>query len=307
MTARATSLTEDLLKQVRQIQIRTGRAVTEVFAGQFSSAFRGRGMEFAEVRAYQPGDEIRTIDWNVTARTGEPFIKRFTEERELTVFFVVDLSASGDFGSLRRTKNQVAAELCALLAFAAARSNDKTGLLIFTDEVELFVPARKGSRHVLRLIREVLAFDPARTGTNATGAIRHLRSVLHRRAVIFLISDYLFPDAGAPRGVRTEFETALRSLARRHDVIAARIIDRRESELPGMGLVELHDAESGRSTLIDTSSRRVREIFRANAARRTRGIEQQMRRLRIDFVDIEAGESYVPALVRLFHRREKRR
>ena len=300
-------LTQDLLKQVRQIQIKTGKTVTEVFAGQFSSAFRGRGMEFSEVREYQPGDEIRTIDWNVTARTGHPFIKRFTEERELTVMLVVDLSRSGEFGSQGRIKNEAAAELCALLAFAAARSNDKTGLLIFTDDVELFVPARKGARHVLRIVREVLAFRPRAGGTDAPGALRHLRSALRRRAVVFLVSDFLFEGVGAERGVQSDFETALRSLATRHDVIAARIVDPREAELPRSGLIEIYDAETGAHRVLDTSSRRVREIFRFNAAARARAIREQMRRLRIDYIDIDSDASYVPALVRLFHDRERRR
>lgn len=300
-------LTQDLLKQVRQIQIKTGKTVTEVFAGQFSSAFRGRGMEFSEVREYQPGDEIRTIDWNVTARTGHPFIKRFTEERELTVMLVVDLSRSGEFGSQGRVKNEAAAELCALLAFAAARSNDKTGLLIFTDDVELFVPARKGARHVLRIVREVLAFRPRSGGTDAPRALLHLRSALRRRAVVFLVSDFLFEGAGVGRGEESNFETALRSLATRHDVIAARIVDPRETDLPRSGLIEIYDAETGARRMLDTSNRRVREAFRFNAAARTRAIREQMRRLRIDYIDIESDTSYVPALVRLFHERERRR
>ena len=303
-------LTEDLMRKVRQLQLYTGRAVNEVFAGQFSSAFKGRGMEFAEVREYEPGDDIRTIDWNVTARTGVPHVKRFVEERELTIMLAVDLSASGSFGSIERVKNETAAELCAVLAFAATRSNDKVGLLIFTDRVEKYVPPKKGTKHVLRLIRDLLDFDPAGHGTDPSVALEHLRRVMPRRAVVFFVSDFLFEGAGAARNgspTRPRFERDMDILNRRHDTIAIQIADPRERELPRMGLIELRDAETGRIVTIDTSSRRVRRAYEAEGARRRDGVRSQMRRLGVDYVEVTTHESYIHALVELFRRRERRR
>ena len=305
-------LTEDLMRKVRQLQISTGRAVNEVFAGQFSSAFKGRGMEFAEVREYEPGDDIRTIDWNVTARTGTPYVKRFVEERELTIMLAVDLSASGSFGSIERVKNETAAELCAVLAFAATRSNDKVGLVIFTDRIELYVPPKKGAKHVLRLIRELLDFDPRGHGTSPAVCLEHLRRVLRRRSVVFFVSDFLFAGAGENGsrrggGRRTPFERDLDILNRRHDVIAVRIADPREQELPRVGLIELRDAETGRLVTVDTSSRRVRRVYAEGARRRGEAIEKQMRRMGVDYVSVTTHESYIHALVELFRRRERRR
>lgn len=303
-------LTEELMRKVRQLQIHTGRAVNEVFAGQYSSAFKGRGMEFAEVREYEPGDDIRTIDWNVTARAGTPFVKRFVEERELTIMLAVDLSASGTFGSIERIKNETAAELCAVLAFAATRSNDKVGLVVFTDRVEKYVPPKKGANHVLRLIRELLEFEPEGHGTDPSVCLRHLTHVLKRRAVVFFVSDFLFVGAGRGRrdeGPPTPFERDLDILNRRHDVIAVHLNDPREEELPRAGLLELADAESGRMVVVDTSSRRVRRAFAADAARRREAVASQMRRLGVDFVRVTTSESYIHALVELFRRRERRR
>lgn len=306
-------LTEDLMRKVRRLQIYTGRAVNEVFAGQFSSAFKGRGMEFAEVREYEPGDDIRTIDWNVTARTGTPHVKRYVEERELTIVLAVDLSASGSFGSIERVKNETAAELCAVLAFAATRSNDKVGLLIFTDRVEKYVPPKKGTKHVLRLIRELLDFDPEGHGTSPSVALEHLRRMLARRAVVFFVSDFLFEGAGAARtgdngdGKRPRFERDLDILNRRHDVIAVQIADPRERELPRVGLMELRDAETGRIVTIDTSSRRVRRAYEIEGMRRRDAVRSQMRRLGVDYVEVTTHESYIQALIELFRRRERRR
>jgi len=328
-------LTEDLMRKVKELQIRTGRAVNEVFAGEYSSAFKGRGMEFAEVRQYQPGDDVRTIDWNVTARTGEPHVKRFIEERELTVVLAVDLSASGRFGSRRRIKNETAAELCAVLAFAATRSNDKAGLLIFTDGVELFIPPKKGLRHALRLIREVLEFGSARAdgsvrrgrasasrgkGTDMVGALEHLNRMLRRRAVIFVVSDFLVPGAGVRRTDQPNaFETALRVLSRRHDVIATVISDPRERELPARrggiagllgapaGLLELEDAETGRRLVIDAGSAVVARQYAREAHDFRRRLEQQMRRLGVDLLRIDDPDSYIHEMVRLFRTRERRR
>ncbi len=318
-------LTEDLMKKVRQIEIATGRAVNEVFAGEYSSAFKGQGMEFAEVRLYQPGDDVRTIDWNVTARTGEPHVKRFVEERELTVMLAVDLSPSGRFGSMVRLKNELAAELCAVLAFAATRSNDKAGLLLFTDRVERFIPPAKGTRHVLRIVRELLDFEPpsggGRRGTDVPAALEHLRQTLKKRAVIFVVSDFLIE--GAASGLRpdaarltepgtfnlaaSKFETNLKLLARRHDVICCSIDDPRERSLPRAGLVELEDAETGERFVLDTSSPSVRRKYEAMALRRRENLRMQFRRMGIDHIEAATDRPYVQALIDLFRRREGRR
>lgn len=307
---------QELMKKVRQLEIRTRRSVSEVFAGEYSSAFRGRGMEFSEVREYQPGDDVRSIDWNVTARMGGPYIKRFVEERELTIVLAVDLSGSGTFGSVHRSKNETAAELCAVLAFAAMQKHDRVGLVIFTDHVELTIPPRKGLKHALRLIRELLNFEPAagargvRVGTDIAQAARTLNQGLKRRAVVFLVSDFLTdhgaPDSRSPLG--PDVETALRLLARRHDVIAARIADPRERELPRAGLMQLEDAETGRRIIVDTSSSAVRSRFRALMRRRAEAVREQLRRVGIDsFEATTSDESYVHSLVELFRRRERRR
>lgn len=308
--------TPELMRKVRALEIRTRRSVSEVFAGEYSSAFRGRGMEFSEVREYQPGDDIRAIDWNVTARTGSAHIKRYVEERELTVVLAVDLSGSGRFGSAIRTKNETAAELCAVLAFATTRRNDKVGLVIFTDRVEATIPPRKGLRHALRLIREVLNFEPRRArgervGTDIAAAARELNQSRKRRTVIFLVSDFLSHSARSPGADPLDDEqvTALRILARRHDVIAARISDPRERSIPAAGgLLELEDAETGRRFVIDLSSRSTRSRFERLMERRGARLDDQLRRVGIDsFPASTHDESYIHALVELFRRRERRR
>lgn len=308
-------LAQELMRKVRALEIRTRRSVSEVFAGEYSSAFRGRGMEFSEVREYQPGDDVRSIDWNVTARMGGPYIKRFVEERELTIVLAVDLSGSGRFGSVLRSKNETAAELCAVLAFAATQKNDKVGLVIFTDTVELTIPPRKGLKHALRLIRELLNFEPQRrngrrAGTDIAHAARTINQALKRRAVIFMVSDFL--TGPAPADSRTPLpeavETTLRLLARRHDVIAGVVADPRERELPRAGLIELEDAETGRRLLLDTASPGVRNRFHALARRRTERVREQLRRVGIDsFEATTRDESYIHSLVELFRRRERRR
>ncbi|MDX2114626.1 MAG: DUF58 domain-containing protein [Planctomycetota bacterium] len=304
-------ITEELMKKVRQLEIATRRSVSEVFAGEYSSAFRGRGMEFSEVREYQPGDDIRTIDWNVTARQNTPFVKRYVEERELTVMLAVDLSASGAFGSSDRTKREAAAELSGVVAFAATRNNDKVGLVAFTDRVELHVPPAKGTRHVLRIMRELLEFTPRpRAGTDPESALDFLGRVLRRHAIIFLVSDFLLPDAAWDRAPgRAGLETALRVMSRRHDVIAACMHDRRETALPpaGSGLIELQDAETGRRLLVDTSSRSVRRHFEEAARARRQRLAARLRRLGVDQLDVTVQEHYVHALIELFRKREKRR
>src|SRR5436305_1414136 len=249
-------LPREVLRQIRRLQLRARRAVEDLLGGEYHSVFKGAGIAFEEVRAYQPGDDIRTIDWNVTARMGQPFIKRFIEERELTVVLAVDCSGSHQFGTAAQQKREVAAELAAVLAFSAISNNDRVGLLQFTDRVEHFVPPNKGTRHVLRLIRDVLFFQPKRRGTSLREGLDYLNRVLHRRAIVFLLSDFL--DQG--------FEGAFKRTGRRHDLIAVRITDPGEEELPAVGLLELEDAETGGRLLLDTGSSRVRQAYAAAAA-----------------------------------------
>jgi uncharacterized protein (DUF58 family) len=290
-------ISEEVMRQVRRLQIYTGRAVNEVFAGEYESTFKGRGMEFAEVREYQPGDDVRTMDWNVTARAGHPFVKQFVEERELTVVLAVDLSSSGRFGSVKQLKNQLAAEFCAVLAFTATRNNDKVGLLIFTDRLELYIPPKKGSRHVLRVIRELLSFEPKAARTDVAGALDYLAKVLNKRAVIFLVSDF----------IASGYERSLNLLNRRHDVIAASVGDPRERALPDVGLIELEDAETGQSVLVDTGSARVRDAYGAWACRGEAQLDNELRRIGVDRIAISTGTPYVQSLIGFFRTREKRR
>ncbi len=310
-------LTQELMQKVRQLELRMRRNVNEVFAGEFSSAFRGQGMEFSEVREYQPGDEIRAIDWNVTARTGAPYIKRYVEERELTVILMVDRSASNRFGSGSRLKAATMAELSAVLAFAAVRNGDKAGLLAFGEDVEEFVPPKKGTNHVLRIARELLDDSGtdnragSQTGTDMVRAIEHLGTALKRKSVVFVVSDFLLPgwEAGVRRGraISSEAESALRWLARKHDVIAVRVGDRRELELPKAGLVELEDAETGARVLVDTTSSGVRHRFDVLMKEREEALTRQFRRAGVDEARVLADEPYVHELIELFRRREKRR
>ena len=234
---------KEMLQKIRRIQITTSRMVTDVFAGQYQSVFKGKGMEFYEVREYLPGDEIRTIDWNVTARTGRPYVKKFVEERELTVMLLLDASRSCRFGSVKHLKNQLAAELCSVLAFSAIKNNDRVGLIIFTDKIEKFVPPRKGMRHVLRVIREALYYEPEGKGTNISHALEYLDRVTRRKAITFIISDFFDKD----------FKNLLSVSNKRHDVVAVTITDPREVDLPNIGIIKLKDAETGEDFLIDTS------------------------------------------------------
>jgi uncharacterized protein (DUF58 family) len=289
-------LSREQLRAVRKIQIRTSHLVSDLFAGQYQSVFKGRGMEFAEVRLYQPGDEIRTIDWNVTARTGVPHVKRFAEERELTVMLLVDASASTRFGSVRWLKSALAAELGALFAFSAITNNDKVGLVIFSDRIELALPPRKGTRHVLRVIREVLSLKPAGRGTDVSAALEHLARVSARRCVVFLISDFLDPAC----------RRALRVAGRRHDVIAVVLEDPREGELPAVGLVELEEAETGRRYVADTGDRRVREAFARHAAAARTERDRMLRAADVDAVVVRTDRPYIEPLLRFFRMRERR-
>lgn len=288
---------KELAKKIRYIQIRTSRTVNDVMAGEYKSAFRGSGIEFDEVREYQPGDEVRSIDWNVTARQGRPFVKRFHEERELTVMFVVDLSASGQFGSARHSKNDLAAELCALLSFSAVKSNDKVGLILFTDRIERFIPPAKGITHAMRIIREVLGFVPSGKETNIPDALDFLAKVIRKRAVVFLISDFLGED----------FEKPLRILSRRHDLIAVSLSDSREHSLPDVGLLELEDAETGECLLLDTSSARVRKEYARLGGQQQNSLRSAFRSMGIDQLDIQTNQDYQNALASFFRRRERLR
>lgn len=292
----AATVPPELLRKIRRIEIRARRLVNSVFLGEYHAVFRGRGIEFSEVREYEPGDDVRGIDWNVTARMGAPFIKKFVEERELTVMLAVDISASDAFGSAGQSKREVAAEVGALLAFSAIRNNDKVGLIAFSDHVERYVPPKKGARHALRVVRELLYREPAGRGTRIEAAVEFLQRVLRRRSVIFLLSD--FQDQGYERGLRV--------LARRHDLTAVVLGDRREVELPNAGLVELEDAETGALILVDTSDPRVRRRYadRAIAARDAR--RQLFARTQIDQIELWSGQSYVEPLIAYFRRRARK-
>ncbi len=290
----------DILKKIRRIELKTRGVVAETFSGQYRSVFKGRGMNFEEVREYQPGDEVRSIDWNVTARLGEvrgeAFIKKFTEERELTVMLVVDVSASGEFGSVELSKRELAAEVACLLAFSAIRNNDKVGLILFSDHVEHFIPPKKGRAHTLRLIRDILYFEPRGRRTEPGEALDYMNRVLHRRSVVFLISDFQVPD----------FSKQLTAAARRHDVIAIPIIDPREEELPDVGWLTLEDAETGEQIEINTGDREVRYTFLENVDARTAKRLQDFRRKRIDTISLRTDRDYVPALRTFFRTRERR-
>ena len=287
----------ELQAKVRQIEIRTRRLVSDAMVGQYQSVFKGQGMDFDEVREYQPGDEVRNIDWNVTARLNAPFVKQFVEERELTVMLVVDLSASGQFGSGTQTKQELAAEVTAVLAFAAQRNNDKVGLIIFSDHVEKFVPPSKGKRHVLRVLRELLYHRPEGRGTDITAALDYLNHVQRKRAVTFLVSD--FRDAG--------FEKSLAVAGRRHDMIAVRVGDLREREIPSVGLLELEDPETGERLVVNTSDPRFRAGFRESSRSAREELDRTLRRGGVDVIDIETGEPYVRPLMRFFKERMRRR
>jgi uncharacterized protein (DUF58 family) len=289
-------LPKEIVRKIRRIQITTSRLVNESLAGEYHSVFKGRGMEFDEVREYQHGDDIRTIDWNVTSRTGHPFVKRYVEERELTVMLLVDASASGAFGSFEKTKGEVAAEISAVLAFSAIKNNDRVGALLFTDRVEKFIPPRRGSTHVLRVIRELLYYRPERHGTRIQQALQHLNLVLHKRAVVFLISDLL--DQG--------FEQPLKVANRKHDVVIIQIVDPRERELPAVGILEVRDAETGEVVRIDTSLPKIRAAYRENWERNHEEQTRLFRAHRMDHVLINAAEPYDIPLMRFFEERARR-
>jgi uncharacterized protein (DUF58 family) len=308
----------EILKKIRQIELRTNRLVSETLAGQYHSVFKGQGMNFEEVREYQPGDEVRSIDWNVTARMNHPFVKKFVEERELTLMLLVDLSGSGLFGSGEQSKRELAAEIGSVLAFSAIRNNDKVGLILFTDEVEKFIPPRKGRRHVLRVIREILFFEPKRRGTTLNAALEFLLRVTPHRSIAVILSDFLEPSGPsrlarfrrmgrATQNLAQASYPALRQANRRHDVVAVQITDRFEMQLPALGRLVLKDAETGEVVEINTGDARKRELFAARQAETQAELEKLFRSANIDAIQLRTDQPYASALGCFFEKREKRR
>jgi uncharacterized protein (DUF58 family) len=305
MPADTTKSSKAIMSGMRQLEIRTRRLVNDSLAGSYHSVFKGRGMDFDEVREYTPGDEVRTIDWNVTARAGRPFVKKFTEERELTILLLVDISASGNFGSAALSKRDLAAELASVLAFSAIRNSDKVGLLLVTDRVERYLPPKKGRRHVLRVVRDILYHTPEGLGTDLVKALDVVNHVLHRRAIVFLISDFESP--ADPAAVREALRRAMRQTNRRHDLVAVHIEDPREKELPDLGVLALEDAETGEVIQLDTASAAVRRLFKEESAKRNRRLVSDFRAEGVDTLQLQTDAPYIPALQRFFKTRERRR
>ena len=286
--------TKDLIKKVRLIELKTRGLSDHIFSGEYHSAFKGRGMAFSEVREYVLGDEVRSIDWNVTARTGHPYVKVFDEERELTVMLMADVSGSGQFGTQNQLKRELITEACATIAFSAIQNNDKVGLILFSDQVELFIPPKKGRGHILRIVRELLEFRPQRHGTDVTGALKYLNSVIKKRSIAFLISDLM--DEG--------YDDALKISNRKHDLVVLRTTDPRELEMPDMGLVQFIDPETGRTSWVNTGSRKVREHYRAEALKLQARSRDALRRAGVDHAVISTREGYVKPLMTLFRQRD---
>jgi uncharacterized protein (DUF58 family) len=288
--------TREILKKVARIEIQTRGLVNEVLSGEYHSVFKGRGMEFSEVREYQYGDDIRTIDWNVSARMGHPYVKIFEEERELTVMLMVDLSSSGEFGTCDQMKGQIAVEICAMLAFSAIKNNDKVGLILFTDTIEKYVPPKKGKQHVLRVLRELLYFRPKARQTNIGTALEYLSKVVNKRCVGFLVSDFLSEG----------YDSALRIANKRHDIIAISLTDPRERSLPNVGFIEFEDAETGEIYTLDTSDDSIRDRFALQNTKDRDEREQLFRSMNVDYINIDTDQSYVKPLIKFFKMREKR-
>jgi uncharacterized protein (DUF58 family) len=297
--------TRQILKKVRQIEIRTKRLVTDTLAGQYHSVFKGRGMNFDAVREYVPGDEVRSIDWNVTARAGRPFVKKFVEERELTLLLMVDVSASGDFGSGGQSKRELAAEIASVLAFSAVKNSDKVGLVLFSDKVELYVPPRKGRRHVLRIVREVLGFEPEHLGTDLVQALDFVNSVIKRRAIVFLLSDFQTTNAGVDSAA--DLRRALRQTNRRHDLVALPIEDARERLLPDLGIVAIEDAETGELVELDTGNPAVRHRFQEISESRAAALRRAFNAEAVDSLRLETDQPYVASLMNFFKQRTRQR
>ncbi|MFH2144840.1 MAG: DUF58 domain-containing protein [Candidatus Omnitrophota bacterium] len=289
-------LPKEIIQKIRRIEIKTSRMVMDVFAGQYHSVFKGKGMEFEEVREYQPGDEIRSIDWNVTARMGHPYVKKFVEERQLTVMLLMDASGSSFFGSRGSLKSELAAELCSVLAFSAIKNNDRVGLIIFSDKVEKFIPPRKGTSHVLRVIREVLYHKPEGKGTDIRMALEYLNGVVRKKAVCFLISDFF----------DCEFRQQLKITNKHHDVIAVTITDPREISLPKVGILKLKDAETGSEFYVDTSDAKTRNDFSAHSRKLLEERKRLLRSSGVDIIDIHTDKPYSDALFKFFRARERR-
>ena len=289
--------TSALLKKVRKIEIKTKGLSNHIFAGEYHTAFKGKGMAFSEVREYQPGDDIRSIDWNVTARYNSPFVKVFEEEREMTVMLLIDVSASGNFGTQEQFKRELATELAAILAFSAINNNDKVGVIFFTDNVEQFIPPKKGKSHILRIIREVLAFEPTGKGTDIAGALEYFSAVIKKRSICFILSDFM----------SKEFDRPLKIASKKHDLVALRIHDIREDTLPNVGLVPMQDAETEKMLFVDTSSKKVRDNFAKNRAQTNEKLRKLFPASGVDLIDITTGTDYVKPLINFFKTRGKRR
>jgi uncharacterized protein (DUF58 family) len=289
--------TKELLKKVRKIEIKTRGLSNHLFSGEYHSAFKGRGMAFSEVREYQVGDEIRTIDWNVTARFNHPYVKVFDEERELTVMLLMDVSASENFGTILQQKQDLATEICAVLAFSAIQNNDKVGVIFFSDKIEKFIPPKKGRSHILMIIRELIDFKPENKGTNVAEALKYFTSAIKKKCTAFIISDFMSPG----------FETELKIANKKHDIIALRLFDKHEEEFPDLGLIPVKDEESGRLTWVNTGDKKVRDAFKIDALRRKAWLKDVFSKSGVDTADIGTHESYVKPLMTLFKKREKRR
>jgi len=285
--------TSELLKKVRKIEIKTRGLSSQIFSGEYHSAFKGRGMTFSEVREYQPGDDIRTIDWNVTARFNHPYVKVFEEEREMTVMLLVDISASGEFGTRKQLKQELITELCAVLAFSAIQNNDKIGVIFFTDKIEKFIPPKKGKSHILRIIRDLIEFKPSQKKTDIKLALKYLTNVIKKRSIAFVISDFIAND----------FSDALKIANKKHDIVTLRIYDEREKELPNIGLIKIMDAESGEMKWIDTSNKHTRIHFAAEAKRKDDYLKELFNKSGVDSANISTSESYIKPLINLFKRR----
>ena len=289
--------TSALLKKVRKIEIKTKGLSNHIFAGEYQTAFKGKGMAFSEVREYQPGDDIRSIDWNVTARYNAPFVKVFEEEREMTVMLLIDVSSSGNFGTQKQFKRELATEISAILAFSAIKNNDKVGVIFFTDKVEQFIPAKKGKSHILRIIREVLAFQPTGKGTNIARALEYFNSVIKKRSICFILSDF----------ISKEFERPLKIASKKHDLVALRIHDTREDTLPNVGLVHMQDAETEKIIFIDTTSKKIRDNFAKNRLQETEKLRKLLPTSGVDLIDITTGTDYIKPLINFFKTRGSRR
>jgi len=300
-----TASTNTILNKMRRLEIRTRRLVSDGLVGEYHSVFKGRGMDFDEVREYVPGDEVRAIDWNVTARAGRPFVKKYTEERELTILLAVDISASGNFGSGVQSKRELAAEVASVLALSAIRNNDKVGLLLFTDRIEQYIPPKKGRRHVLRVVREILFHSAIGRGTDSVEALDFANHVLHNRAIVFLISD--FQTNGEPLQARAALRRGLRQTNRRHDLIAVHVEDAREQALPDVGLVALEDAETGELIELDTADANVRARFQQQAGTTVERLMSDIRSEGVDTLALKTNAAYLPALQRFFKSRGRKR